>query len=313
MLLYIMKLNTIYNQDCIEGMLSLPAGSVDVVVTSPPYNLDIKYGTYKDDLPRDSYLKWLNDVFSAVKHCLKDDGHFFLNMGYSNINPWVGMDVGNVARKMFVLQNNFTWVKSIYVDGKTSGHFKPINSDRFANPTWEHLFHFTKDGKVKCDKLAIGVPYEWDCNIDNSGRIRGRLIKKMGFKNYNEFKKTATKEEKDKLEILLETKIKNAPEKPTNRCKGNTWYIPYDTISNRDKERGRHPATFPVALVEQCVAFTGIKNGILLDPFMGSGTSAVGAIKQKFNYIGYDIDSDYINFATDRIKNITKEMLFAET
>ena len=302
------KTNVIHNQDCVTGMLALPKGSVDVVVTSPPYNLDIQYGTYKDDLPRDNYLKWLHDVFAAVKHCLKDDGHFFLNMGYSNIDPWVGMDVGNVARDLFVLQNNFTWVKSIYVDGKTSGHFKPINSDRFANPTWEHLFHFTKDGKVKCDKLASGVPYEWDCNTDNSGRIRGRLIKKLGYTDKRDFDKNATQEHIQELERLMEDKMAKAKPRPTMRCRGNSWYVPYDTISSREKERGSHPATFPIALVEQCIRFSGVQNGVIVDPFMGSGSTAVGAILQGCEYIGFDIDKEYIEFATHRINVRTEEL-----
>ena len=302
-----MKTNIIHNQDCVTGMLALPKGSVDVVVTSPPYNLDIQYGTYKDDLPRDNYLKWLHDVFSAVKHCLKDDGHFFLNMGYSNIDPWVGMDVGNVARDLFVLQNNFTWVKSIYVDGKTSGHFKPINSERFANPTWEHLFHFTKDGKVKCHKLASGVTYEWDCNTDNSGRIRGRLIKKLGYADKRDFDKNATQEHIQKLDKLMKDKMAKAKPRPTMRCRGNSWYVPYDTISSREKERGSHPATFPIELVQQCIRFSGVKNGVVVDPFMGSGSTAVGALRHGCKYIGFDIDVDYIQFAEHRISVLTKE------
>ena len=51
-----MKSNTIYNQDCVGGMLSMPAGSVDIVVTSPPYNLDIKYGKYKVNLNDKIYM-----------------------------------------------------------------------------------------------------------------------------------------------------------------------------------------------------------------------------------------------------------------
>ena len=299
-----MKTNIIYNQDCVTGMLSLTKGSVDVVVTSPPYNLDIKYGKYQDDLPRESYLKWIHDVFAAVKHCLKDDGHFFLNMGYSNIDPWVGMDVAMEARKLFVLQNNFTWVKSIYVNDKTSGHFKPINSDRFANPTWEHLFHFTKDGKVKCDKLAAGVPYEWDCNADNSKRIRGRLIKKLGYENKRDFDKNAKQEHIQELDKLMEEKMTNAKPRPTMRCRGNSWYVPYDTISSREKERGSHPATFPITLVEQCIKFSGVNNGIVVDPFMGSGSTAVGALRQGCEYMGFDIDEEYIQFAEHRISAI---------
>ena len=269
-----MKQNIIYNQDCVEGMLSMPAGSVDIVVTSPPYNLNIKYGKYKDDLPRESYLKWLHDVFSAINHCLKDDGHFFLNMGYSNIDPWVGMDVANVARESFVLQNNISWVKSIHVNDKTSGHFKPINSNRFTCPTWEHLFHFTKTGKVEVDRLAVGVPYEY-----YEGNIRGK---------------------------------NTAETKPNLRDKGNCWFVPYETISNRIKHRGKHPATFPIALIEQCIKFSGVKNGLLVDPFIGSGTSAIAAIRQNVDYIGFDIDQDYIDFANIRIQDANKEKMFVE-
>ena len=88
--------------------------------------------------------------------------------------------------------------------------------------------------------------------------------------------------------------------KPNLRDKGNCWFIPYETINSKDL-KGKHPATFPVKLVEQCILFSGIKNGTILDPFMGSGSSAVGAIKQNFNYVGFDIDQDYIDFAESRI------------
>ena len=57
----------------------------------------------------------------------------------------------------------------------------------------------------------------------------------------------------------------NAKPKPTMRCRGNSWYVPYDTISSREKERGSHPATFPIALVEQCIKF-GTKMVLLLIP-----------------------------------------------
>lgn len=301
-----MKTNIIHHQDCVTGMKDLPEQSVDIVVTSPPYNLDIKYGSYQDDLPRDSYLKWLDDVFHAVKSCLKQDGDFFLNVGYSNIDPWVGMDVAQVARRHFVLQNNFTWVKSIYVDEKTHGHFKPINSQRFANPTWEHLFHFTPTGQNKCDKLAIGVPYEWDCNIDPSGRVRGRLAKKMGYENIRDFNARATDQEKQTLDQQVSDKMANRITSDKH-CRGNSWFIPYDTIGDRSKDRGSHPATFPIGLVENCIKFSGKQEGLLLDPFMGSGTSGIGAVRNNLKFIGFEIDEDYINFAREKLR---KEGIF---
>ena len=54
-----MKTNIIHLQDCVEGMLALPEKSVDIVTTSPPYNLGIAYGTYQDNKPRQEYLEWL--------------------------------------------------------------------------------------------------------------------------------------------------------------------------------------------------------------------------------------------------------------
>ena len=302
-----MKTNIIHLQDCIEGMLALPEKSVDIVTTSPPYNLGIAYGTYKDNKPRQEYLEWLDKVFKAVKHCLKDDGHFWLNMGYSNVDPWVGMDVGNVARDNFVLQNNFIWVKSIAIGDVTSGHFKPINSNRFSNPTWEHLFHFTKAGNVECDKLGVSVPYMWKGNIDKSGRVKGRLAKKFGFKDIKEFNKTASDIVKADFEQQLSVKLANQKPKAETRCKGNSWFIPYDTIANREKHRGSHPATYPVALIEQCIKFSSLESGVLVDPFMGSGTSAVAAVKCGLDYIGFDIDKDYKQFAEDRIADVTSK------
>ena len=298
-----MQTNIIHLQDCVAGMQELPANSIDIIATSPPYNLGIEYGTYKDNKPRQEYLAWLNDVFAAVKHCLKEDGHFWLNVGYSNVDPWVGMDVAQVAREHFVLQNNFTWVKSITIDDVTTGHFKPINSNRFANPTWEHLFHFTKTGKVVCDKLAIGVPYMWDCNLDTTGRLKGRLAKKMGFANIKDFNKNASSQQRAEFDSEVAAKVANQKPKADNRCRGNTWFVPYDTIANREKHRGSHPATFPVALIEQCIKFSGVKNGVLVDPFMGSGTSAVAAMRQGLQYVGYEIDPDYRQFALDRIED----------
>ena len=72
-------------------------------------------------------------------------------------------------------------------------------------------------------------------------------------------------------------------------------------LAHREKHRGSHPATYPVALVEQAIKFSGITQGVLVDPFMGSGTSAVAAVKCGLDYVGFDVDADYRQFAEDRI------------
>jgi site-specific DNA-methyltransferase (adenine-specific) len=156
----------IIHGDCLEVIpYAFKQESVDITVTSPPYNLNIQYGQYQDDVPRKEYLKWINDVCEQIKWVLKPEGSLFLNVGFSNTDPWIAMDVANVARKHFILQNSISWVKSIAIDGESSGHFKPINSKRFINCNWENLFHFTKSGEVELDRLAVGVPFTHKSNI----------------------------------------------------------------------------------------------------------------------------------------------------
>ena len=252
----------LYLKDCLSGMKQMEDGSVDCIITSPPYNLNIKYGKYDDNKPRQDYLEWLSEIFREGKRVLKDDGHMFINMGYSNVDPWIGMEVGLSLRSDWVLQNHINWVKSIHVNDKTTGHFKPINSKRFVCPTWEHLFHFTKTGDVEIDRLSVGVKYEY-----YEGNLRGNNTKET---------------------------------KPNLRDKGNCWFIPYETINNKEL-RGKHPATFPVKLVEDCLKLTGVKSGVVLDPFMGTGTTAIAATNLGWDYIGYEIDADYLEFAKQRL------------
>ena len=97
------------NSDCLKWMKLQKKKSVDCVITSPPYNLNIKYSNYKDNIPRENYLNWLSDVSDQILNILKDKGHFFLNVGSSNADPYISMDVCSVFRKNFVLQNNFVW------------------------------------------------------------------------------------------------------------------------------------------------------------------------------------------------------------
>ena len=63
---------------------------------------------------------------------------------------------------------------------------------------------------------------------------------------------------------------------------------------------------FRSELIENCIKFSGLKKGVLVDPFMGSGTSAIAAIRQKLDFIGFDIDADYQKFAVNRVESFVK-------
>ena len=101
--------------DCLAGMRALEAESVDVVVTSPPYNLDIAYSTYRDDVPREAYLDWCYAWAEELRRVLKPAGSFFLNVGASPKNPLLPHEIVLKLQPLFLLQNTLHWIKSITV------------------------------------------------------------------------------------------------------------------------------------------------------------------------------------------------------
>jgi len=267
----------LYKADCLEVLRQLPAGSVDVIVTSPPYNLGIQYNRYDDALPAADYLAWTDTWIAAAARVLRSDGSLFLNVGAKPSDPWTALDVAQAARPHLRLQNIIHWVKSIAIDRESAGaaagltrdlavgHYKPINSDRFLNDCHEFVFHFTPHGSTALDRLSLGVPYQ-----DQSNIARWRA----GAEGV--------------------------------RCRGNTWFIPYETIQRRDRDRP-HPATFPAKLPEQCLRLHGLSRiELAMDPFVGLGSTAVACARLGLDFIGADIDETYLDAAVERMQSVQK-------
>jgi len=263
-----------YLADCVGLLGQLEAQSVDVIVTSPPYNLGIQYNRYQDTLSREDYLAWTSTWVAAAARVLRPEGSLFLNVGARPSDPWTALDVAQAARTHLRLQNIIHWIKSIAIDRSSAGaaagltrdlavgHYKPINSDRFLNDCHEFVFHFTHDGTTELDRLALGVPYQDQSNV---GRWRSAA---QGV-----------------------------------RCRGNTWFIPYETIQRRDRDRP-HPATFPSQLPEQCLRLHGLARvRVAMDPFTGLGSTAVACARLGVDFIGADIDEAYLLEAAARMKD----------
>lgn len=269
----------LYNDDCIKGMHDLvPANSIDVVVTSPPYNLGIKYSAYDDTIPRLDYLDWLESWAEEVHRILQDDGSLFLNIGAKPSDPSVPFEVLGRMQKHFKLQNVIHWIKSIAIQKEDVGnypnvtgnigvgHFKPINSPRFLNDCHEYIFHLTKHANVRLDRLAVGVEYQDKSNVSRW--------------------KSAGKD---------------------RRCRGNTWFVPYKTINSRNKQRP-HPATFPIKIPQMCIQLHGVENTHhVLEPFLGIGSTALACMELGIDCTGFELDPDYFQEAEriikDRISN----------
>ncbi len=273
-----MKLELL-NGDCLQVLPTLPAKSFDLVVTSPPYNLGIAYSQFKDTAPREEFLAWCKSWATEVKRVMAEHGSFFLNIGASPSNPLLPhqliLALTEGESPLFILQNTFHWVKSITIkttadEQISAGHFKPINSKRYVNDCHEYVFHLTKAGSVPLDRRAAGVPYVFKSNIARWGHTGGQDL----------------------------------------RCRGNTWFIPYDTIQSRKGERP-HPATFPVALVELCIKIHGKSEATrLLDPFLGIGSSALAAKFQKIrSFTGIELDPEYLEVARKRLTSDVEQDL----
>lgn len=252
----------------------LTDGGVDVIVTSPPYNLGIKYSKYDDTMPREQYLDWTRAWLQEASRVLSDEGSLFLNVGGMPSDPWGPFEVVMAARRVFELQNVIHWIKSIHIpkeavgkhygilkDDLTVGHYKPVNSPRFLNDCHEYVFHLTKSGNVKIDRLALGVPYQDKSNV---------------------------------------TRWKSAGK--DRHCRGNTWFIPYKTIQSRDKERP-HPASFPAELADMCMCLHRLDEcKLVLDPFMGIGNTAVASVRNGTDCVGFEIDEGYLAEAVRRLE-----------
>jgi site-specific DNA-methyltransferase (adenine-specific) len=254
----------------------LPPHSVDVIVTSPPYNLGIQYSRYDDSLSQSDYLEWTNTWIAAATKVLRPDGSLFLNVGAKPSDPWTAMDVAQAVRPHLRLQNIIHWIKSIAIDRDSAGasagltrdlaigHYKPINSDRFLNDCHEFIFHFTPQGATPLDRLALGVPYQDQSNVARWAAASDGV-----------------------------------------RCRGNTWFIPYETIQRRDRDRP-HPATFPSRLPEQCLRLHGLNRiELAMDPFTGLGSTAVACARLGIGFVGAEIDEAYLSEAIARTKAVT--------
>jgi site-specific DNA-methyltransferase (adenine-specific) len=255
--------------DCIEGMAHLPAQSIDAIVTSPPYNIGKPYSGYDDARPRNEYLDWMADVAAESRRILKDEGSFFLNIGSRPIDPWIPMDIAQRFRRHYVLQNVIHWIKSIAIEKAEVGNYDLIRDDIAVG-------HYQPVNSPR----FLSQCHEYIFQFSPFGK-KGLDKKGIGVKY------------QDKSNI---GRWKIATEDLRDR--GNTWFIPYPTIRNSRS----HPTIFPVKLPEMCIRLNGYsRQTVILDPFMGTGSTAIACRRLGVRFLGFEIDPGYRDMARDRL------------
>jgi site-specific DNA-methyltransferase (adenine-specific) len=206
-----------------------------------------------------------------VVGALAPDGSLFLNVGAKPKDPWVAMDIAQTVRPYLLLQNTIHWVKSIVIEQGAAGAGAGLTRD-----------------------LAVG-----HYKPINSPRF---------LNDCHEFVFHFTPGGATPLD---RTAIGVAYQDPSNiarwqrasgnrRCRGNAWFLPYETINSREKDRP-HPATFPERLPEYCLRLHGTSRARrVLDPFTGLGSTAVACVRLGLDFVGVELDREYLDLAIER-------------
>jgi site-specific DNA-methyltransferase (adenine-specific) len=269
-----------YLGDCLDVLAALPPRSLDAVVTSPPYNLGIQYRTYEDSLPQARYLEWTGSWVEQAAIALASKGSLFLNVGAKPTDPWTAMDVAQAARPHLRLQNLIHWIKSIAIEKAAAGARAGLTDD-----------------------LAVG-----HYKPINSGRFLHDCHEFVFH-----FTPTATTPiDRRAIGVKYQDASNIARWQAAGegvRCRGNTWFIPYETIQSRAKDRP-HPATFPPKLPEMCLRLHGLDRvHMVADPFMGLGSTAVACAQLGgVDFIGIEMDEGYLAEAIARTESAARAL-----
>jgi site-specific DNA-methyltransferase (adenine-specific) len=262
----------IWPEDCVSGLRRrVRSGSASVIVTSPPYNLGKKYATYNDDRPSKDYLSWMNEVAASCRAALADQGSFFLNVGNKPSDPWWPFEVANTVRNAgFQLQNTILWVKSIAISQSEMGDYPHIQGDLAVG-------HYKP---VNSRRYLNGVS-EYIFHFTKHGDV-----------------------ELDKLEIGVPYQDKSnvgrwGDSAVDRRDRGNVWFIPYDTV----RTSRAHPCIFPEKLPDMCIRLHGVgRTSLVIDPFLGTGTTALASDELGIACVGFEIDSKYVKIARESLR-----------
>ena len=183
------------------------------------------------------------------------------------------MDVAQAARPHLTLQNTIHWIKSIAIDQDAAGANAGLTRDL-------NVGHYKPINSGR----FVNDCHEFIFHFTPGGRTaldrRAIGVKYQDESNIGRWRAAAG----------------------NRRCRGNTWFIPYDTIQSRDKDRP-HPATFPPRVPEYCVRLHGLsRTKVLMDPFLGLGNSALAALALGIDFVGIEIDKHYLEEAVGRVR-----------
>jgi site-specific DNA-methyltransferase (adenine-specific) len=273
--------NVIHHGDCREILPTLPDESVDLIVTSPPY-ADQRKHTY-GGVPPEKYVEWFLPITLELKRVLKSEGSFVLNIKERVIDGERGTYVMELVIAM--RKQGWFWIEEYCWHKKNSYPGKWPN--RFRD-SWEHCYHFTKQKHFKMYQEAVMVPMgDWAERrlkyLTKNDVVRDESRSKSGFG-----KRVANWIGRD---LVYPTNVLHLATEVTNK---------------------NHSAVFPLELPSWFIRLFTQPDDIILDPFMGSGTTARAAIQLNRQYVGIELQKEYIELANKSL-HLLQPKLVAES
>ncbi len=288
--------NRILCGDALEVARRLPSETVDAVITSPPYYQQRNYRDEQQQVGLESspqlYVERLRKIFAECRRLLKDHGTLWVVIGDKYVD---GQLLGMPWRVALALKDDGWILRSDIIWHKPNA----MPSSVKTRPTTDHeyVFFFTKGKDYYYDIDSIREPH---VTFSDNSKMKG------GRKHF--FQRDGTPEQgKNAGDNNLHDGRWDQAFHPKGRNKRTVWSIPLS------KYREAHFAVFPATLVRTAVLAGSPVGGLVLDPFMGSGTTAVVARQIERNYLGIDCSAEYCEMAEERIRKERSALLRADS
>lgn len=285
-------LDTFLTGHAVEELRKLPDESVDAIVTSPPYYGQRDYGNClqigMESTPQE-YLNQLEEVFRECRRVLKPTGTLWINLGDKYLDGRMGGLPWRLAIRLqddtgLLLRSDIIWHKP---------NAMPSSVKNRPTTDHEYVFLFSKTPDYYYDADAIREPH---VTFSEKSKMRG------GRNHFGKANGTPEVGKNGGSSNLHDARWDQAFH-PKGRNKRTVWEIPLS------KFREAHFAVFPEKLVELCVTAGCPEGGVVLDPFMGSGTTALVASRLGRKYIGIDCAAEYCDMARRRLENAQTQIL----
>ena len=267
-------INKVINGDCVEVMKEMPESFVDLIVTSPPYGVNIKYDVHDDDMEIDQYLDFTRNWLTQAFRVLKDDGRIALNIPYEINRQEKGGRIFLVSEVYQVMkQVGFKFFGIVDLEEDSPHRSKTTAWGSWMSPSSPYIYN-----PKECVILAY----------------KKQHIKKV--KGEPQWKGEPIQTEEGKTKMLY-----------TEQDKKEFMELVFGQWKYLNDSRPMTKATFSMDIPSKAIKILSYKNDVILDPFNGSGTSCVAAETLDRRWIGIELSPNYTEIARERIQSFVDQ------